>query len=168
MSARPLSQGDTGPPVIYSKGEPPAIQMQGLSDLTAPPEVSQPPAARVVPAEEQAAAVPADSTPLPPSCTAVSDAPSESALSNRNTTALMEPSTVASRSSQGWPLMQAARDPRVLRRLHAGDAMAAGDKLESSNGLSTAILQEDGNFVVRCCLWAFHSPGTAAHEFQDA
>ena len=64
--------------------------------------------------------------------------------------------------------MQAAREPRVLRRLHAGDTMAAGDKLESSNGLSTAILQEDGNFVVRCCLWASHTLGTAAHELQDA
>ena len=46
--------------------------------------------------------------------------------------------------------------------------MAAGDKLESSNGLSTAILQEDGNFVVRCCLPGSSLPGTAAHEFQDA
>ena len=52
----------------------------------------------------------------------------------------------------------------MLWRLHAGDTMAAGDKLESSNGLSTAILQEDGNFVVRC----YPLPGTAAHEFQGA
>ena len=72
ISTRPLCQGDTGPPAIYSKGELPAIQMQGLSDLRAPPQVSQPPAARMVPAEEQGAAVPADNTPLPPSSTAVS------------------------------------------------------------------------------------------------
>ena len=54
--------------------------MQGLSDLRAPPQVSQPPAARMVPAEEQGAAVPADNTPLPPSSTAVSDAPSKPVL----------------------------------------------------------------------------------------
>ena len=36
----------------------------------------------------------------------------------------------------------------MLRRLQAGDRLAAGDKLESSNGLSTALLQHDGNFVV--------------------
>ena len=45
--------------------------------------------------------------------------------------------------------VQAQRLPRVLRKLQAGDRLAAGDKLESSNGLSTAILQHDGNFVVR-------------------
>lgn len=45
--------------------------------------------------------------------------------------------------------MQAQRLPLVLRKLQAGDRLAAGDKLESSNGLSTAILQHDGNFVVR-------------------
>ena len=44
--------------------------------------------------------------------------------------------------------LQAERVPRVLRKLQAGDRLAAGDKLESSNGLSTAILQYDGNFVV--------------------
>ncbi|CAL5220205.1 g2179 [Coccomyxa viridis] len=42
----------------------------------------------------------------------------------------------------------AERQPRVLRKLQAGDRLAAGDKLESSNGLSNAILQHDGNFVV--------------------
>ena len=81
IRARPLSQGDAGPPVIHSKGEPPAIQMQGLSDLSrAPAQVSQPPAARMVSAEEQAAAVPADNTALPPSSIAVSDTPSEAVL----------------------------------------------------------------------------------------
>ncbi len=45
--------------------------------------------------------------------------------------------------------VQAERQPRVLRKLQAGDRLAAGDKLESSNGLSNAILQHDGNFVVR-------------------
>jgi len=39
--------------------------------------------------------------------------------------------------------------PRVLRKLQAGDRLRTGDKLESSNGLSTAALQDDGNFVVR-------------------
>ncbi len=46
--------------------------------------------------------------------------------------------------------------PRVLRKLQAGDRLRTGDKLESSNGLSTAALQDDGNFVVRRpCITAY-------------
>lgn len=45
--------------------------------------------------------------------------------------------------------LQATRMPKVLRKLQAGDRLRTGDKLESSNGLSTAALQDDGNFVVR-------------------
>ena len=110
ISARSLSQGDTGPPVIYSKGEPPAIQMQGLSDLRAPAQVSQPPAARMVPAEEQAAAVPADNTPLPPSSIAVSDTPSEAVLAidshnssdgAKNSAIMMKPGLAVDAGSKG-------------------------------------------------------------------
>ncbi|CAK0782759.1 hypothetical protein CVIRNUC_005954 [Coccomyxa viridis] len=100
------------PPLHSGEGELPAIQMQGLDSLVKQPRTPQQSQPKPMVAQQQAAAVPAESPPLP-----LSSSP-------------------------------APRAPEVLRRLTAGDKMIAGDRLESSNGLSSAVLQGDGNFVV--------------------
>ena len=65
----------TAPPLHSGEGEQPAIQMQGLDSLIKPPKTPQQSQLKSLVAQQQAAAVPAESPPLPLSSSPVSGVP---------------------------------------------------------------------------------------------